>query len=183
MAKGSWTLDLPEGSRRVDATYGYWLGKATVRVDGQTVLAARPLLRMAYDRGVDLRLRVDGHDLIVMIRPDLRGPRLVTGYRFGLTVDGVAAPGTKTIPPIVPTTSLARTIVESIAWSAGGGVAIGLSGQGTNPVAFTYLLAPAACSLVVRRSKLPTGWLVLICTAILIGGIGIVAGLSAVLRR
>lgn len=183
MAESSWTLDLPEGPRRIDATYGYWFGKATVRVDGRTVLTARPLLRMAYDRGVDLRLEINGHDFTVMIRPDVRGPMLVSGYHFGLTIDGVAAPGTPPIPPIVPTASHGQTIIEAIAWSTGGGAVIGLSQHGVNPIALAYLLAPAACSLIVRRSSLPSAWLALICAGILISGIGIVAVLGAVLRR
>lgn len=183
MARASWTLDLPEASRRIDVTHGYWLGKATVRVDGRTVLEARPLFHMAYDRGVDLSLVIDGHDLTVMIRPDFRGPMIVRGYHFGLKVDGRVAPGTTPIPPIIRSASLGPTLVEGMAWATGGGAVIGLSQRGLNPIAVAYLLAPAACSLIVRRSGLSTAWLALACAGVLVTGIVVVAMLGAVLRR
>lgn len=183
MARASWTVDLPSAPHRIDVTYGYWFGRTSVRVDGRIILDVRPTLRMAFDRAVDLPFTVDGRDLIVMVRPDIRGPMMVVGYHFGLTVDGVAAEGTTPIAPAVRTAAIGRKFAESMAWAAGGGGVVALSQSGTNPIAIAYLLAPAACAVLIRRSTLSTRWLAVACIGILAARIVAVVWLGAVLKR
>jgi len=183
MPEASWTVELPTGTHRIDVVYGYWFSRAAVKVDGRPALRSRPLLQMAYDRGVDLPLAIDGHHVLVMIRPDMVGSMLVSGYHFGLTIDGTTVPGTVPIPPITRSGPVGPRLIEGVAWATGGGAVIGLSQHGANPVAVAYLVAPAACSLLVRRSGRSTRWLALACGAILVAGMVGTALLGGVLQQ
>jgi hypothetical protein len=183
MPEASWTIELPTRSHRIDVSYGYWFSRATVKVDGRSVLRGRPLLQMGYDRGVDLPLAIDGHHVLVQIRPDMVGLMFVSGYHFGLRVDGITVPGTVPIPPITRSGPLGPRLIEGAAWATGGGAVIGLSQHGANPFAVAYLIAPAVCSLLVRRSGLSTRWLAIACGAILVAGMLGTAVLGVVLRK
>jgi len=108
---------------------------------------------------------------------------LVSGYHFGLSIDGIAAPGTAPILPIARSRSLGPRVIEGLAWATGGGAVIGLSQHGSNPIAVAYLVAPAACSLLIRRSALPPRWLATACVAILVAGLFGTALLGTVLQR
>jgi len=151
MARQSWVLDLHDGRHEVEATYGYWFGRLTLRGDGRIVTAERRLMSMARDLGVDLPASVAGHQLVVSVRPTTLGRSwLATGYSFGLTVDGHPALGTAVVSPLSPGSGpfaaswpeSGRRQIEALAWAAAGGAVIGLSQGGTNPAALLYLAAP-----------------------------------------
>jgi len=192
MARAVWSVDLPEGRHEIEAVYGYSFHKATIRVDGRIVSASRPLMKMSIDMGVDLPIDVDGHALVVSVRPVLRAKYLATAYRLGLSVDGAPAPGTERLPPVRPASNplaplwLAGgrpggpVLVEMMCWATVGGGVIGLSRNGENPWAFLYIAAPAACSVVTRRTTMPTWLMALVCLTIVLGGTIALATLGVV---
>ena len=188
MARATWSLDLPEGRHEIVVSYGYWLGKATIYVDGRVASDSRPMVAMAFYHGVDLAIEVDGHKVVVSIRPVTAGRIFVTGYRFGLSVDGRSAPGTEPVQPIAPDTGLGSRprggarIIEALSWASAGGAIIGLSRHGENPLAILYIAAPAACSVVTRRTSLPTWLMGLVCLVIVIAGIVTVALIGTLAR-
>jgi hypothetical protein len=184
----SWTLDLPEGRREVEVEYGAWLSRATVKIDGSVVSEAGHLRAMSTNMGVDLPIDLDDHAIVVSVRPVIRGRLLVTAYRFFISVDGEPAPGTEPAPAIVPGANpLGRwwptggpRLVEAMSWATAGGAVLGLSQRGEQPTAILYLIAPAACSLITRRTTWPTWVMAIVCLAIVLGWIVVVAVLGAV---
>lgn len=182
MADASWSLDLPDGRRQIDVAFGFWSGKATVRVDGRTVSTSRRILEMGFNLGVDIPVEVGQHHVVVSIRPTLAGSMIITGYRFGLSVDGVTAPGTEPIAPKRSENAGPR-LIETVAWASAGGALIGLSQHGRNPAALLFLAAPAACSWVTRRTTLSTGWMGLVSLVIFVMGLVAVAIIGSLIRR
>ncbi len=189
-SNASWSLDLPEGRHDVAVEYGYWLGKAVVRVDGRVVSRSRPLLAMSVDMGVDLPIEVAGHAVVVSVRPITTARVVVTGYRFGLSVDGAPALGTEPVPAVRPGsnwlgrgwTSDGRRWIETLSWATTGGAIIGLGQRGENPVAILYLGAPAACSFITRRTTLSTHQMGLACVAIVVLWTLAIAALGTLVR-
>jgi len=184
MASSSWSLELPDGRHLVEADYGYWSGRATIRVDGRVTSRSNELLKMAFNWGVDIPFFIDRHEAAISIRPIIRGLIVVTGYSLGISVDGTSAVGTEPVDPIPD--AKRRTgprLVEFVAWASAGGAVLGLSQRGANPTAFVYLAAPILCSVVTRQSSLSTRVMALLCLGIVIGSIVLVAVLGVILRR
>jgi len=179
MASTSWSLELPDGRHMVEVEYGIWSGNTTVRVDGRVADKSNRSLQMGFNRGVDVPVPISQHRGIISVRP--RNPRSIisTEYTFGLSIDGVPAPGSEPVVPIQASRTGPRLIETMALASAGGGV-IGLSQGGENPTAFLFLVAPAACSVVTRQARLSTKTMGLISVAIILLGIVVVAAIGAV---
>jgi hypothetical protein len=137
---------------------------------------------MGFNRGVDLPVNVDQAEIVVSIRPVLLGSVIVTGYRFGLSVNGVTVSGTEPTPPIESANTGPR-LIEFMAWASAGGGVIGLSQHGDNPAAILFVAAPIACSWVTRRTKLPTRLMAVACLGIIMAGTIAVALIDAAIRR
>lgn len=148
------------------------------------------MLAMSADMGVDLPIDVDGHGVVISVRPVTVGRVIVIGYRFGLSIDGTAVSAADALPPIRPGSNpMARgwptngpRLIEALAWASVGGAFIGLFQHGENPSAVLYLAAPVACSVVTRRASFPTWLLGLVCLAIVVGGIFTVAMIGAIAK-
>lgn len=164
MGRQAWSVRLADRDHGVDVEHGYWFGGVTVRLDGAVVIKARPLLDMATDRGVDLPLQVEGHELIVAIRPIFwLGALLVSGYVYALTVDGQPAPGSAELPPLVRRKRRGirslNAFIEAIAWTAGTVAFVRLFVDGPAVMAPVILGAPALSSLVLRRGNQLPCWI------------------------
>ncbi len=164
MGRQAWTVRVGDRERRVEVEHGYWFGAVTIRLDGRVVLKARPLLDVSSQRGVDLPISIDGHSLIVAIRPtSWRRTLLVTGYRYALSLDGPPAPGSVAPSPLVRGTRRGvrsvNDFIEAVAWGVGSIAAVRLLLQGPALMAPLILGAPALASLVVRRGNRLPGWL------------------------
>lgn len=164
MGRQAWSVRVEDNSHRVEIEHGYWTQRVTVRVDGNVALGGLRFLDMAYDRGVDLPISIDGHSLVVAIRPAFWSRTfLVRGYRFGLTVDGKPAPGSPILPLLAPTRRRGirslNAFLEAIAWGAGGAASGRLLVQGPVLGGLLILGAPLLCSLVIRRASRLPGWL------------------------
>jgi hypothetical protein len=184
----SWSLDLPAGQREVEVEYRYWLSRATVKVDGRVVSKGGHFWAMSTNMGVDLPIELDNHAVVVSVRPVISGRIVVRGFRFYLSVDEEPAPGTEPAPPIVPGANLlgrgwpvgGPRFVEAMSWATTGGAILGLSQRGEHPSAILYLLAPAVCSLITRRTTWPTWVMGIACLAIVVGWIAFLAALGTV---
>ena len=164
MGRQAWSIHIEDREHQVEVEHGYWFGAVTLRVDGNVMLRGRPLLDMSYDRGVDLPIAVDGHSLVVAIRPVFwRRTLLASGYRYALSVDGRPAPGSVALSPLVRRARRGvrslNDFIEAVAWGAGGIAAARLLLEGPAIGSPIILCAPALVSLVVRRGNRLPGWL------------------------
>ena len=159
-------------------------------VDGRLVGRRGHFWAMSTNMGVDLPIALDDHSVVVSVRPVIRGRLVLTAFRFYISVDGEPAPGTEPAPPIVPDANpLGRgwpmsgpRLVEAMSWATTGGAILGLSQRGEHPTAILYVLAPAVCSLITRRTTWPTWVMGIACLAIVVGWIVFVAVLGTFVR-